>query len=329
MSTLARVGLDEQLEAMADPRRLMILRVLMAKAARQVDVAAALGKHPAWIRHHLLRLLRVGLVELVEERKVANYTEKWYRATADAFAAHVLVTADTGVPCPVVVLGSDDLALSKLTQEDKAPGMTSVALGSLDGLIALRQGLADMAGSHLLGEDGTYNAEYVRHLFPDKAMTMVTLAHREQGLVTAVGNPLKLTTVADIARPGIRLAARNPGSGTAVWLERKLREAGADPVEVMDRASIVAKTHSDAVMAVSGGKADVTVAIRAVAEEYGLHFMPLFEERFDLIMPTDRIDEPSIAHVIDLLTKSGFKRKVGALPGYATRDTGCEQSVAL
>ena len=329
MDPLAPVGLDEQLAALADPKRLMILRLLMAHPTRQVDLGNAIGKHPAWVHHHLMHLVRVGLVEMIEERKVANYTEKWYQASAAAYAVHLLVTPDTGVDSPLVVLGSDDLALRELINEDTGSGATSFPIGSLDGLIALRQGLADMAGAHLLDVDGTYNSGYVRHLFPDRPMAMLTLAHREQGLVTAAGNPLSVSDISDLTRPDVRFAARNPGSGTSVWLEEKLREIGVDPIAVTGRASVTASTHSAAAEAVAHGTADATIAIRAVAEELGLHFTPLFHERYDLILAADRLDEPAIAHILELLSESGFKRAVGALPGYDASDTGSEQVVTF
>ena len=95
MDSLVSLGLDTQLAALADPKRLSILRLLMASRMRQVDIGQAIGKHPAWVHHHLLQLIKAGLVELVEERKVANYTEKWYRATSSAYAVHLLVTPET------------------------------------------------------------------------------------------------------------------------------------------------------------------------------------------------------------------------------------------
>ncbi len=327
MDSLVSLGLDTQLAALADPKRLMILRLLMAKRMRQVDIGLAIGRHPAWVHHHLLQLIKAGLVELVEERKVANYTEKWYRATSSAYAVHLLVTPETGADHPLVVLGSDDLALSELTEDAGEAHMTTFPIGSLDGLIALRQGLSDMAGSHLIDPDGTPNAGYVKHLFPDRPMLMVTLAHREQGIITAKGNPLGVAALVDLARPDVRLAARNPGSGTSVWVEEHLRGIGVDPNAVIGRATTVASTHRAAADAVAAGDADATIAIRAVAEALDLDFHLLFHERYDLIVAADRINEPAIARVVDELTKAGFKRKIGALPGYDASDTGREELV--
>ena len=78
MDPLASVALDRQFAAISDPHRLAILRLLMARSARLVDLGEAMGRHRAWVRHHLMRLVEVGLVELVDVRKVENWTEKWY-----------------------------------------------------------------------------------------------------------------------------------------------------------------------------------------------------------------------------------------------------------
>jgi putative molybdopterin biosynthesis protein len=330
MDDIASLHTSDQLRAVADANRLAVLRLLMARPARLTDLGAAMARHPAWVRHHLLSLVRAGLVELVETRKVANRTEKWYRATSDAYSIHLLLVPDRGVSSPVLVLGSDDVALGELARQSTGPGsLTPVAIGSLDGLIALRQGLADMAGCHLVDPDGgEYNASYVRRLFPDRPVIMFTLAHREQGLITAPGNPLDLRAVEDVARPSVRFVARNPGSGTRLWVDRQLRAAGVDP-DALGAGTVVATTHSAATRAVARGDADATVAVRAVAEAEGLDYSPLFFERYDLVVAADRVEEPAIATIIDRLGATGFRRRVGTLAGYDPSHTGDAERVAV
>ena len=112
-----------------------------------------------------------------------------------------------------------------------------------------------------------------------------------------------------------------------MWVEEHLRGIGVDPNAVIGRATTVASTHRAAADAVAAGDADATIAIRAVAEALDLDFHLLFHERYDLIVAADRINEPAIARVVDELTKAGFKRKIGALPGYDASDTGREELV--
>ena len=155
-SSVDRVGTiseQAQLAALADDHRRAILRRLMCGPSTLSRLGRDFDKHPAWIRHHLKRLEAVGLVEPAGERATRNFTEKFYRACAGAYTINMLIGPDTGEARLVMVLGSDDFALELLASEASAAGTAQVlpaAIGSLDGLIALRQGLADVAGCHVL-----------------------------------------------------------------------------------------------------------------------------------------------------------------------------------
>ena len=90
----------------------------------------------------------------------------------------------------MIFSGSHDLALEGMAEHlQKHLTLLSLPVGSLDGLVNLRQGLCQISGSHLLDESGEYNTPFVRHLFPDRAVEIITLAHRTQGLMLASGNP--------------------------------------------------------------------------------------------------------------------------------------------
>ncbi|MEN6431059.1 MAG: substrate-binding domain-containing protein, partial [Coriobacteriales bacterium] len=327
-----RLDRNEQLVTIADDARLAILRRVMARPLTITQLGEMFGRHPAWIRHHILMLQRAGLVELAEERQVRNYTEKYYRASARAYRADVLIVPDAGDNPEVVVLGSHDLALQSLadvTAASGGPAVVPVAIGSLDGLIALRQGLADVAGCHLLDTDSDdYNAPYVRHLFPDRQVTMFTLAHREQGLITAPGNPLGLRSLDDVVAKRVRIANRNPGSGTRIWVDRKLRSLGIDPEDLPGSES-VHYTHSGAARAVQRHEADVTVGLRAAATSRGLGFVPLFMERFDLVIAPDALDAPKLDPLLNMLEGRAFKKRVSAFDGYDPTHTGEEFRVAV
>lgn len=326
MQTLGTIQRHDQLGALADEHRLALLRRLMCGPSTLSRLGRDFDRHPAWIRHHLKRLEAVGLVEPAGERTTRNFTEKFYRATASAFAVHLLVSPDTGDRKPVMMLGSDDFALQMLTGEvnEDSEGFefVSSAVGSLDGLIALRQGLADVAGCHLLDpESQDYNTPFLRHLFPDRSVDVVTLAHREQGLMTMKGLGRAVTDIGDIADGALRFANRNRGSGTRVWLEARLQSLGI-PDEAIVGFQTELRTHSDVALAVSTGQADIGLGIRAAAEQYGLEFTPLFLERYDIVIPADRAEELPLAMLRDRLESRGFRAEVGALSGYDAEHTG-------
>jgi len=329
MDEMRTVRQREQLACLSDTNRLLVLRRLMIRPATISQVGASIGKHPAWVRHHVLRLIDAGLVELAEVRVVRNYTEKYYRSCASSFAAHMLVTPGDALPGEeVVIAGSHDLALELLAETSPASHLRPVATGSLDGLVALRQGLADAAACHLFDEhEHEYNLPYVRHLFPDRDVVVRTLVHREQGIITAPGNPLGLREIEDIALDGVRFVNRIKGSGARVWLDNRLRASGIVATDVSGYDLELA-THTAVAEQIAAGAADAGVAVRAVAEALGLGFVPLFRERFDIVALADNLADDRLERALDSLTTPPVRRQVGRLAGYDTEGSGDELAVS-
>lgn len=328
MQRLEQIDRLDAVRAVADPNRLLLMRLLLARPQTITSLGTALDKHPAWIRHHIKALEVAGLVRMVEERTTRNYTEKFYGATAAAFTVSLLIRPDA--PSSLVALVSDDLVVDLLASaEDERARLVAGVTGSLDGLIGVRQGLADIAGCHLLDTDtGQYNIPFARHLFPDRDVMVVTLAHREQGLIVASGNPLGITGLAEVADGRVRLANRNRGSGTRVWIDRALHEAGISGAQVAGYDD-VADTHSAAAERVASGRADVAVGIAAAAERHGLSFVPLFRERYDLVMPEEIFHAEEVARLLDRLHTSAFRRTVSRIRGYDSTSTGDEYRLAI
>ena len=175
----------EQIKIVSDPHRLAILRLLMAGPATLTQLGRVMGEHPAWVRHHLKQLEAAGLVEMSTAQVSGGFVEKYYREKARAFYLQEMILPEASGNKIVVMLGSHDLALNALAQrslESSGVQLIIQAVGSLDGLVALRQGLAHIAGSHLYDpSDDDFNTPYLRRLFPDRDMTLVTLAYRQQG----------------------------------------------------------------------------------------------------------------------------------------------------
>ena len=324
MAGIRTLDEHEQLAAVADPRRREMLRMLMVRPATITQIGERLGKHPAWVRHHVQALLRVGLVELTEERVVRNYTEKYYAAAAHAYESRLLIAPTSDQPVTVLALGSHDFGLEMLTSEAvrRHIGLVSVPVGSLDGLIALRQGLCDIAGCHLLDtEKGEYNTPFLRHLFPDIDVVAVTLAEREQGIVTRPGARHVVRGVTDLPGSAVRFANRNPGSGTRVWLDARLKAEGIAPAAITGYDTSFA-THTAVADAVASGAADAGLCLRAAAEARGLAFRPLFHDRYDLVMRRDRADASAVAALLDDLGSKRLRRTIGTIAGYDTTHTG-------
>ena len=319
MKRAATITTWEQTKLLADPRRLRLVRLLMARPATLSQLAAQVGQTPAWVQHHIRRLQQAGLVELAEVRQQGRVREKYYRAAAGALVLQRLVLPESDRPV-VVFAGSHDLALERLA-DHLAPHLDVILhpVGSLDGLVNLRQHLCHFTGAHLLDESGAYNLPYVQRLFPGGGVQVVTLAHRVQGLMAAPGNPKGLRGLEDLPRADVRFVNRNAGSGTRVWLDARLRALGLPP-EAIAGYHDEALTHTQAAEAVAAGRADAAVGLEAAARQFGLHFVPLFVERFDLVFPKQETGE--LLPLLETLQTAAFRRLLADLPGYQPAHAG-------
>ena len=310
----------EQLKLLADPRRRAIIEQLMSGPASLTMLGKAIGEHPAWIRHHLKQLEAAGLVELVETRVQSGVVEKFYRACAGGYLVQELILPHNKNRPVIVFSGSHDLAIELLTEllSDHLE-VLSLPIGSLDGLLALRQNLCNFSGAHLLDPGGEYNLPFIRHFFPDRTMQVVTLAHREQGLMTAPGNPKAIHSLADLPREDVTFINRNPGSGTRLWLDHRLQAEGIPTENILGYETTVS-THTACASLVHSHKVDVALGLRAAAHRFGLDFIPLFQERYDLVFMQKQCT--SLAPLLDTIQTHTFRRSVDALTGYDTTHTG-------
>lgn len=319
MKTVSPINSFDKIKALADSRRMDILRLLMAAPATLTHLARTMKQSPAWVRHHILALESAGLIEISEIRKTGKVMEKFYRAKADALLLQEIILPRSRKPA-VVFSGSHDLALESLTERlAKHVNLLSLPVGSLDGLVNLRQGLCQVSGSHLLDANGEYNTPFVRHLFPDRDVEIVTLAHRTQGLMLASENPRGIRKIADLARPNIRFVNRNPGSGTRLWLDAELRRLKL-PVEKISGYENQVKTHNEAANLISKNKADVSLGLQAAAHQNGLDFIPLFEERYDLVLPREQ--EKNLNPLLEYIQTADFRHLLASLTGYNANHSG-------
>lgn len=319
MKNIQTLNAFDKIKLLADSRRMGIFRLLMASPATLTHLAHTLKQSPAWIRHHILTLQTAGLIEVSEIRKTGKVTEKFYRAKADALLLQELVLPKSRRPA-IIFSGSHDLALESIAEHlAKHITLLNLSVGSLDGLVNLRQGLCQISGAHLLDENGEYNTPFIRHLFPDRYMEIFTLAHRTQGLMLAAGNPKKVKSIVDTTRSKIRFVNRNAGSGTRLWLDMEFRRLGI-PANKVSGYEWAVKTHTEAASLVAADKADISLGLQAAAHQYGLDFLPLFEERYDLILPREYACR--LRPVLDYIQTAAFRNDLKTLTGYNSAHSG-------
>jgi len=194
--------------------------------------------------------------------------------------------------------------------------------GSLGGLIALAEGQADLAGCHLWDQESdSYNEPFVRRLLPSRRVALVTLAQRRLGLIVQTGNPLGIRNLVDLARPELRFANRQSGSGTRVWLDTALGQEGI-PASSVHGYEYELLTHSEVALAVAEGRADVGLGLETAALLFGLDYLHLTLERYDLVIPAENMETTCVKRLVEWLQSSAARRAIQALGGYETGETG-------
>jgi len=224
----------------------------------------------------------------------------------------------------IVAIGSHDLVLdlaaSRLRADDPLITLASSNVGSLGGLVALRDGLCHVAGSHLLDPaTGEYTLPYVDRLLGDDDVAVIRLVHRDQGLIVAPGNPLGLTKIDDLTR--VRYVNRQRGAGTRALLDHELTHRGVDPADIAGYTR-EEHTHLAVAAAVAAGSADAGLGILAAARAFGLDFVPVAQEPYDLVLRTESLADQRLAPLLALLDRTDFRAEVEALGGYSCTETG-------
>ena len=224
----------------------------------------------------------------------------------------------------IFAIGSHDITLDLMAQflSERDRRLASANVGSLGGLVALRRGEAHLAGSHLLDPaTGEYNLSYIRQYLPGIAVKVLALVGRQQGLMTVRGNPRGIHSLNDLARPEVRFINRQRGAGTRVLLDYHLDLLGIAP-ESIQGYNQEEYTHLAVAAAIASGRADCGLGIAAAAQALDLDFEPLFDERYELVIPSVYYDSELLAPLLDLLKDANFRQAVANLPGYDVSSMG-------
>jgi len=225
----------------------------------------------------------------------------------------------------LLVAGSDDPSLGILRDlyaaRKTAPSLFFANCGSTGGLAAVRDGVADVALSHLLDpETGEHNLPFVRRTM-STGVALVPLFHRELGLLVAAGNPLGVETLDDLGRSGVRMINRQAGSGTRHYIDQQFSKLGIDAKKI-EGYDVAVATHLEIGLKILRAEADAGIASGAAARLLGLDFIPLTRERFDMVIPEARFFSPSVQALLEIVGSRDFRSRVETLGGYDTSDSG-------
>lgn len=224
----------------------------------------------------------------------------------------------------IFMIGSHDVTLDLLAQylSYRERRLSSTNVGSLGGLIALKRNEAHLTGSHLLDpESGQYNISYIKKYLPGRQIKIIGYVNREQGLIVQQGNPLKIEGLQDLAREDIRFINRQRGAGTRILLDYQLGLLGINPDQIKGYQH-EEFTHLMVASAVKSGRADCALGIPAAAQALGLDFIPLFNEKYQLIIPTEYYSDKLLKPLLETIQKKEFQTAVAKLPGYDVSEMG-------
>jgi putative molybdopterin biosynthesis protein len=233
----------------------------------------------------------------------------------------------TEVQSTLVAIGSHDNIIDVLAnllhKGSKAIRVSSAHVGSMGGIMAIKRGEAHFAGSHLLDEKtGEYNISFIKRFLTDIPLQLINLCYRRQGLIIAKGNPHKISGFQDVADKKLRFINRQNGAGTRLLTDKMLKDQNINPSDISgyDHEEY---THMSVAASIANGSMDCGMGILAAANALNLDFVPIAEERYDLIIPQKFLDDTKIQTLLNIICNSPeFKELVNNLGGYNLRDSG-------
>jgi putative molybdopterin biosynthesis protein len=221
----------------------------------------------------------------------------------------------------LLITGSHDPVLDHLADLLQKSGIDlhSTHTGSMGGILALKKDECHAAPIHLLASDGTYNTEYLNRYLPGEEIVLLTVAGRQQGIVSRDGIAFnKLTENTFINR--------QKGSGTRMLLDFELKRTGIDPSRIRGYVH-EATTHLAVALAVKSGEADAGMCVYSAAQAFGLRFVPVAQERYEIAIRTSHTGDPRVIMLCDAIASPEFKEILGRLGGYDTTETGVRRAL--
>ncbi|MGO9416610.1 MAG: molybdopterin biosynthesis protein [Syntrophobacteraceae bacterium] len=237
-----------------------------------------------------------------------------------------LLRSQDQLDCTLIMIGSHDNTIDLIANELKARDsrihLSSSNVGSLGGLMALRRRQAHFAGSHLLdAQTGEYNYSYVERYLKGTPVRLVQLAMREQGLLVGKTNPKGINGIEDLMRPDVVFINRQAGSGTRVLFDYCLHQIGlpAKDINGYDQEEF---THMSIAVSVLSGRADAGMAIYSSARALDLGFIPIGEERYDLVIAESAWADFKMRTALDIIASDSFRDMVSSMGGYEVSNSG-------
>ena len=233
-----------------------------------------------------------------------------------------LLTPDKAEQPELIISGQDvvlDILANFLQQEGVNTARTY--LGSFEGLLSLYQDNIHVAACHLF--DGfDYNTSFVRSLMPGVPAVLVNISYRTQGFYVQKGNPKGIKGWSDLGREDITVLNRRVGSGARILMDTQLKRLGI-PASKVNGYGRIMKSHLTVAAAIAAGEADLAIGTERISRQMeNIDFIPLLEERFDLVIKKEMLDTPPVRKLLEVLNHPVFRKEVARFSGNDYRDMG-------
>lgn len=236
---------------------------------------------------------------------------------------HSTLLTPSKQPDPELILSGQDVVLDILANHLQQDGVIAARtyLNSFEGLLSLYQNNVQVAACHLY--DGSeYNRSFVRMLMPGVPALLVNISYRTQGFYVQKGNPKQITGWEDLRRPDISVLNRRPGSSARILMDVQLKKLGI-PASSLKGYDKIMQSHLTMAAAVASGEADLAIGTERISRQMeGIDFIPMLEERFDLVIRKEAMDTPAIRTLFKTLSSSAFRKDIDPFSGNDYRDLG-------
>lgn len=272
------------------------------------------------IKRGELTAYKIGRKVRVEAGDLEIYKQK-AKGLSAVTVQSAAVVPNCFSPQDGLIICGQDVVLDILTRhlERKMPHIRFLRnySGSIDGLMALYRGTANLVTAHLWdGDSDQYNIPYVRHLLPGHRAVIVNLIFRHEGFYVPEGNPKNIHTWTDLAKEGVQFINRERGSGARVLLDEQLRKLNIEHQNILGYEQ-EERSHLAVASCVARGDADVGLGIEKAARQVsGVEFIPLQRERYDLVIRKEDLYKPHFQAVLAVLRSPDFKKEIQGMGGY-------------
>jgi putative molybdopterin biosynthesis protein len=288
----------------------------------EVAKAFKISKHTVYelIKRGELKAFKVGNKMRIEEKELERFKDSQRTSHGNE------TCSSTSPPLSLHVSGSHDFLVEHLIKYvSKQSGLMNIHptyIGSLEGLMMLYRGSADLAAIHLLDPASQeYNLPFIQQLFVHEPITMMRLAAREQGFIVQRGNPKNIHCFQDLTRKDVTFINRQKGSGTRFLFDSFLAKEHLTPSHINGYEN-EEWNHLNIALAVSRGFADVAFGIQSAARQLELDFIPIAKEQFDLVFRWTPQNKDALEHLMNILQFTTFKEEVLTLEGYDASQLG-------